>query len=738
MNIAITGVGVLTPYGQGVETLWSSLLESKSAISEMDLFDLGGIICTKAGVIRDFIPPAGFEETPRATAFAAAACIEALRHAGILDNPAALEETALITASNFGNIDFGEDSLIPPDNPAYQPEKSVHCAHSDTSDIIAEKLGLKNLSLSLSLSCASGASVAVTAANLISNGRAKRILIVGYDALSRFSWSGLCALRTMTKDMVRPFDINRSGTIFSEGAAALVLEAPDANNPVPLAYLTGWASGNNGHHMTAPVPFGAGSAYVMSEALKVASLPPEKIDHINTHGTATRANDITETQAIQTTFGEYASTIPATSIKGSLGHMLGAAGAIELIVAALSLQKGVIPPTANLNEQDPDCALNVVISPRHIVMQNILSNSAGFGGCNAALVISKEPARSKPCQAQRVFITGSALISALGCDKDETLAALQENESGCFPLERFEMPGSGLPPDSGEVPELEISEYGISKKPYLDDNSRLMLCACGAAIRDAGHSVESMIACKAGIMAGTAWGCNTTQQIFFADFINKGPRLVKPFIFPHAYTNTAVSLASMEWSLTGPHDNITSACTASGVALIEAYDLIRCGKSRCMLVAGSDALSIPRLIAESSLSPQGEAAAALMLESEVNVSQPQIEIRGCGLAKDCEAALTSALEDAQLEISDITDIYTSGQAQADTRISGVVQQRLEDLSGELAGAATAASLAASLIRGLNGPTLIVTVGKKSAVAIIIAKATTSTSSGQAELQAKEI
>ncbi len=715
IQIAITGLGAVTPYGCGTDKLWESLLRSQSAISAMDLFDLGGIACTRAGVIRNFTAPAGFENEPHATAFAAAACIEALQQAGIAHDPQAMAATALITASNFGNIDSGEGALIPPENPAYQPELSIRCAHFNTADIIAEHLGLQGLRLSLSLSCASGASAAVTAANLIASGRARRVVIVGYDALSRFAWSGLCALRTMTKETVRPFDINRNGTIFTEGAAALVIEPVTETSARPLAFLTGWAGGNNGHHMTAPAPLGAGSAYVMAQALQRAGLTPAQIDHINTHGTGTKPNDLTETQAIQSVFGDSAASIPVTSIKGSLGHMLGAAGAVELVAAVLSLQSGIIPPTANLTEQDPECALDVVTAPRAVALTHLLSNSAGFGGCNAALIISRNPVPPMPVEKQRVYITGSSLISALGCDSEEIGIALEENESACFPLERFELPDCKEPPDTGEVHDLEITDYGVSQKPYLDDNSRLFLCACGAVLQDAGHTAETLRALDAGIMAGTAWGCSSTQQMFFADFINKGPRLVKPFIFPHAYSNTAVSLAAMEWSLTGAHENFTNPRTASGVALVAAFDTIRTGRSQCILAVGSDALSLPRLAAERSGLPQGEAGAALVLEC--SAARAQAEIAGCGLATDPESAVTAALQSAGLRGADITALYTGGDCAACTL--PLEPLRLENLCGELAGAATIACVAAALMKGLSGATLILTAEKSCAVAIIV-------------------
>jgi 3-oxoacyl-[acyl-carrier-protein] synthase II len=189
---------------------------------------------------------------------------------------------------------------------------------------------------------------------------------------------------------VRPFDLHRSGTIFTEGAAAMLLEsepACTARGAEPLAELAGWGTNNNGFHITAPAPRGAGSAQAMRQALARAGLAPEAVDHINAHGTGTKPNDSTESQAIADLFGAHAPRIPVTSIKSSLGHMLGAAGTIEAIASVLSLREGVIPPTIHFETPDPECAVDLVANqPRAARLRCVLSNSAGIGGCNAAVV----------------------------------------------------------------------------------------------------------------------------------------------------------------------------------------------------------------------------------------------------------------------------------------------------------------------------------------------------------------
>ena len=727
-GIAITGLGAVTPFGNGTETLWQALLRGDSAISDMDLFDLGGIACTRAGVIRAYAPPDGFADCPRASSFAAGACREALAQAGLLDNPDALAETALITASNFGDIEAGEAALIPAGQPGRDTAASRHCAHATPADALATAFKLGGPRIPISLSCASGASAVATAANLIAAGHVRRVLVVGYDALSRFSWSGLCSLRTMTKDAVRPFDVNRSGTIFTEGAAALVIERTDLC-AAPLAWLRGWATGNNGHHMTAPAPRGAGSFAVMRDALARAAIPPADIDHINVHGTGTKPNDSTETQAIQDLFGDRAAAIPVTSVKGLLGHMLGAAGAVELVVSILSLQRGIIPPTGNLVSQDPECALDVVTAPRPLPLAYVLSNSAGFGGCNAAVVLARtapSPCADTSSTSSPVLITGLGVVSALGADAEETATALQEGEPAIFPLARFDMPDSDQPPLVGEAPDVDLADCGVTPKAYLDRASQLFLATCGMAFRDAGLDAETLAASNAGVMSGTAWGCADTAELFFADYVLKGPRLVKPFLFPHAYSNTAISLAAMEWGLKGAHENVASRETASGIALVEAFAQLRSGRADLIAVGGADALSVVSINArDTGAAPAGEAAAMLTLETESRAAargaQPLGRILGCGLASAAEDAAQAALAQAALPSSALAAIYVNAAARAtaETHFAGAPIVMPETLCGNVQGAATALHLAFALLAKHSGPDLILTAEPGTCVALVI-------------------
>jgi 3-oxoacyl-[acyl-carrier-protein] synthase II len=219
------------------------------------------------------------------------------------------------------------------------------------------------------------------------------VLAGGYDALSEFVWAGLGALRTMSAEAVRPFDKNRDGTIFSEGAGALIVEelgyARERGAPIQ-AELFGYGHNNSAWHMTAPARGGAGTAAVIRMALSDAGISPVQVDHVNAHGTGTVPNDLTETQAIKAVFGEHARRIPVTSIKGMTGHLMGAAGSAEAIATILSIRDSFVPPTINYDTPDPDCDLDYVTNAgRRAEVRIALSNSAGIGGCNAAALFGR-------------------------------------------------------------------------------------------------------------------------------------------------------------------------------------------------------------------------------------------------------------------------------------------------------------------------------------------------------------
>jgi len=384
----------------------------------------------------------------------------------------------------------------------------------------------------------------------------------------------------------------------------------------------------------------------------------------------------------------------------------------------------------------------------------VLSNSAGFGGCNAAVVLErcrKPEARSQNSESSAsasfhpqptadslqsshpstVLITGFGVISALGADAEENAAALQEGEPALFPLARFVLPEAGEPPQAGEAPELDLAACGVSPKSYLDRASQLFLGACGMAFQRADLNAEKLAALQAGVMSGTAWGCMTTAETFFADYILKGPRLVKPFLFPHAYSNTAVSLAAMEWSLKGPHENVAASVCAAGIALVEAFDLIRSGHANVIAAGGSEALSATSLRARAAAgvtAPAGEGAAMLVLESEGSATERGATTRGrvlgCGLAVTPQAAAAAALAQAGIADTALSAVYANAAARpaAEGLFPNVKVVVPEALCGDVQGVTTALHLAFALLADPTGPVLILTADVHTCVAVIAANA----------------
>lgn len=596
-EIHVVGIGAVTPAGVGVEAFWNALLKGESVLGPVDIFPGVPMAATHGGRI-DASVFAG-DSLPRAVKFAAAAAREALSPL----SPDDAADCALIAATNFGA-----------DCPGPQ----------DTARrMLAEILGTKGRGATISLSCASGASAIAYAADIVSTGIAKRALVVGFDELSPFAWSGLCALRTMTREsVVRPFDAHRSGTLFSEGAAAVLVEgasACTARGGAPLAVLAGWATGSNGFHLTAPSPRGAGSLSVMRRALERAGATPAGLDYFNAHGTGTKHNDLTETQAFQDLCGDRAALIPVSSVKGTVGHLLGAAGTAEVIATVMSIREGVIPPTANLAERDAECPLDIVCgAPRKCAIRLALSNSAGIGGCNAAIALRAVDAAAgaaptaapdatranRPGNAQcRCVITGAGILSPLGIGAEENILALGEGEPA---LEEGD--GGAL---VGRVPPFDLAEFVPSPKNYLDRQSELLLAACGMAIAQAG-GIEGVPPERRAVCAATAHGGSDTVALFTADLEAKGPRLVKPMLFQHAYANTAAALAAMEWGMRGPHLNFTTGRLASAQALSAAIDAIQSGEADIAVACAAESL---RKSAGAGR-PQGEAGVALVIESE--------------------------------------------------------------------------------------------------------------------------
>jgi 3-oxoacyl-(acyl-carrier-protein) synthase len=327
-----------------------------------------------------------------------------------------------------------------------------------------------------------------------------------------------------------------------------------------------------------------------------------------------------------------------------------------------------------------------------------------------------------------IVITGIGILSPLGIGMEETIAALREGDSALLPCARFQPP-EGVSPLAGEVPGFQMDAFGVSPKTYLDRTSELLLAAAGQALQHAGLAdTASRSPERTGLQVGTAWGCLDTQSAFFADYVQKGPRLVKPLLFPHAYFNTAISLVAIEWSLRGPHQAFASGRAASGQALVEACDLLRDGLADVMLAGGCEALGPTRFraLAASGLAP-GEAGVMLVLERRSHAATRGAPVLAtvlgaglgtdsCGRAGDGVAtAIRAALSEAAQNPAELACVCASanGCTDVDERESQALRQVFAEsapptvlsfasLCGDTAGATAALHTVLAIGMRANG------------------------------------
>lgn len=388
-RVLITGMGCVCPLGNDVPTFWDALVNGKSGIDELTKIDPAGLRNTHGGEVRGLRWSDYGEEgdCDEATQFAVAATHEAIADAQIslMD----LENAGIVFSTNFGGAASWEAACDIA--PQAEAELFEQFTLENAADYVAREWGIQGPRITLSNACSSGASAIGAACDWLRLGRAQIALCGGHDGLGLSSLAGLSIMRTITPELCRPFDANRNGTIFGEGAAVLVLETWESahrRNAKVYGEVLGWACNNNAYHLTAPDKNGAGLAAVMQQALKNAGVKPEEVDYINAHGTGTKYNDLAETLAIKTVFGARAADIPVSSIKATTSHTMGAAGALEAIATTQALLNQRIPPTLNYHTPDPECDLDYVPNEaRSATLRIALSNSSGIGGNNASLVI---------------------------------------------------------------------------------------------------------------------------------------------------------------------------------------------------------------------------------------------------------------------------------------------------------------------------------------------------------------
>lgn len=391
-QVAVTGLGVRSAAGATPTALWEALLAPRPA-AVAHPFDAAGDLVEAACAIRGFDPgdamtPKQQARTDRSAQLALCAATDAVRDAGGLAAPP--ERRAVVTGTGYGGVITQENGIGRP-RALYAPQ----IMNNAGAYWISAQHAVTGPSLTVSTACASGGHAVGEGMQLIRSGSADVVVAGGHESaltpttLLAFRRAG--ALADGLDDPAtasRPFDTGRRGFVLAEGAAFLVLEHPDtarARGARIYAMLTGYGRNSDAYHLTSPHPDGSGARACMAQALADAGVAAADVTHVNAHGTGTVLNDLAEAHAIASLFGPYA--VPVTSSKAVIGHSIGAAGALDAVVAVLSVAERLAPPTANLTHPDPHCALDLVTEdPRKLPDGPVLSNSFAFGGHNACLV----------------------------------------------------------------------------------------------------------------------------------------------------------------------------------------------------------------------------------------------------------------------------------------------------------------------------------------------------------------
>ena len=408
-RVVITGMGVVSVLGSGLQPYWEGLLAGRSGIRRIEQFDASRMPCQIAGEVPDFEPDIYMERkearrVPRSAQMGLAAAKMALEDAGLSAPMADPERAGIAFGTAMGGVDRvdegiviirtqGYDRLNPFVVPTSLPNLSAY--------LISQAFQCLGPSITLGTACATGTQTVGEGLEMIRRGAADVVIAGGTEALiEEYTIGGFCSMRALPVNYndcpelaSRPFDKNREGFVFSEGAAALVLESEQhalSRQARIYAELAGQASSSDGFHMAQPDPAAAGPARAMRWAIKDAGLRPEQIDYINAHGTSTPLNDLTETRAIKDIFGEHAYSLAISSIKSMLGHAMGASGALEAIACAMTIHTGIVPPTINYETADPELDLDYVPNrARARQVDTVLSNSFGLGGQNACIVLKR-------------------------------------------------------------------------------------------------------------------------------------------------------------------------------------------------------------------------------------------------------------------------------------------------------------------------------------------------------------
>ncbi len=587
-RIVVTGLGVLTANAGDVPSFFDALKHGVCGVAEITQFDTSRYSCKVAGEIKDLPLESGREEhLDRASKLSLLGVQEAVRDAGLDLEAVPPGRLGVCFGTTCGGmlsleqvcaaLEEGTEAEVPD---WYYEELSFFAA----TNHVARAVRATGPVMTLTIACASGSHAVGAGIDLIRAGKADVVITGGVDVISRFIFRGFHALNGLGSAPYRAFDRNRKGVVLGEGVGVLVLESLEfarARGARMYAELLGHSFNNDGCHIVYPRPDGEGIARSLRAALRDARIGAEDVDHINAHGTGTIANDSAETAGIKTAFGARATEIPVASIKPMVGHTSGAAGAIELIASIASLQDGFVPPTVNFEEPDPACDLDVSSELRKATLDVVLSANSGFGGSNAAVVVSRLDAREPPVEAssQRVVVTGYGVF----------LPGIRDAGALWDRVTRAEV-ARGEPGGSLEIPQFNVfAETGIQPTKdsrRMDQFSRIAVMGVRQALQSAGVLSDGPND-RLGLVLGSAYACLESNATFCAGL---GKAKVNPVVYQNTVSNAVTGYLAMVFGIHGPVSCLNQGLLSGSAAIAYGSELVRSGRTPLVLAGGVERL----------------------------------------------------------------------------------------------------------------------------------------------------
>ena len=595
-RVAVTAMGIVSPLGRGLAATEAALREGRDCVSSVTAFDTAKCRSKSAGQVTSLPEPASKNEARLHRA--SHMMIHAVRE--MLAGDPAFVPDAMVIGTTSGGMSFGEDFYRAQVNGTRIRGRATLVANYPVQKAPMDAMQAAGFRAPLQIianACASGTNAVGHAFHLIRAGLKRSVLCGGYDAISEMVFVGFDSLQASTMEKVRPFDKARTGLVLGEGAALLALEdfdsALERGAPI-LAEITGYGISTDNHHLTQPHPSGIGPEMAMRRALDDAALNAGEVDYINAHGTATPFNDASEGAAIAKIFG---ARVPVSSTKAMMGHSLGAAGAIEAVFSVLAIRGGFLPPNINFNERDPAWELDIVANgARESRVDCVVSNSFGFGGTNASVVVERSadnPVRSVGCADRIVRLTaniaGLGCVTPLGDDLDQIWKRIEAGERP--ELTEVVNPESGRKFQAALVPPALVAH--VAREPRLRRSSAISLFAAAAgkaALADSGIEFTAEVKARTAVVFGVSDGGVQYTRRFYEQIVKQGADKASPLLFPETVYNAPASHLAAMLGVDGATYTLVGDGTVGMQALEFGAQLLAMGDADHVLVVAAEEL----------------------------------------------------------------------------------------------------------------------------------------------------